>query len=203
MSYGAAGGVCIDVDDRTLQRARNNLSSFAEIEVRRQSIYDISYENEFDVTFSIGVIHHLKDPARAVTRLVQAAKPGGDVLVWLYGRENNGWIVYGFNPMRRLLFSWLPLRLVHALSLPLTSVLWLALAAGFTPIAYFRQIRRFSFDHLRAIVFDHMIPKIAIYYTHDAAEALLRDAGLVDVHAEWVNENSWSVHGKKPLSAQG
>lgn len=199
MTYGAAGGLALDVDDRTLGRARQNLASFPGVEVRKQSIYEIAEADAFDIAFSIGVVHHLSDPDAAVARLARGAKPGGLVLVWLYGRENNGWIVYLFNPLRRALFSRLPLRLVHVLSWPLTAVLWCGLRLGLPPGAYYRLIRRFSFEHLRAIVFDHMIPRIARYYTRAEAEALLARAGLVDIRATWVNENSWSVLGRKPV----
>jgi hypothetical protein len=130
--------------------------------------------------------------------MARAVKPGGRVLIWLYGRENNGWIVHVFNPLRTALFSRLPLGLVHALSWPLTAVLWLMLRLGLQRLEYFRLIRCFSFEHLRAIVFDHMIPRIALYYTRDKAIALLRNAGLEAVDVVWVNEMSWSVCGRKP-----
>jgi len=197
MTYGAEGGLAVDVDDRTLGRARQNLGKFPGVEVRKQSIYEIIEADAFDIAFSIGVVHHLSDPDAAVARLARAAKPGGQVLVWLYGRENNGWIIYLFNPLRRALFSRLPLRLVHALSWPLAMLLWCALRLGLPPGAYYRLIRNFSFEHLRAIVFDHMIPRIALYYTRADAEALLARAGLTDIRATWVNENSWSVIGRK------
>jgi SAM-dependent methyltransferase len=199
MTYGAAGGLAVDVDDRTLGAARRNLATFPGIEVRKQSIYEIAEADTFDIAFSIGVVHHLSDPDAAVARLARATKPGGHVLVWLYGRENNGWIVHLFNPLRHALFSRLPLRLVHVLSWPLTALLWCLLRLGFPPGAYYRLIRRFSFDHLRAIVFDHMIPRIAHYYTRAEAEGLLARAGLEDIRTTWVNENSWSVIGRKAV----
>jgi SAM-dependent methyltransferase len=197
MTYGAAGGLAVDVDERTLGRARMNLAPFTNVEVREQSIYDIAEADTFDIAFSIGVVHHLSDPDAAVARLTRAVKPGGQVLLWLYGRENNGWIVHLFNPLRHALFSRMPLRLAHVLSWPLTALLWCALRVGFPPGAYYRLIRQFSFEHLRAIVFDHMIPRIALYYTRPEAEALLTRAGLTDIRATWVNENSWSVIGRK------
>jgi SAM-dependent methyltransferase len=203
MTYGAASGVALDVDDRTLARARQNLAQFASVEVRKQSIYEIAESDAFDIVFSIGVVHHLSDPDAAVARLARAAKPGGQVLVWLYGRENNGWIVHLFNPLRRALFSRLPLKLVHSMSWPLTALLWCALRLGLPPGAYYRLIRGFSFDHLRAIVFDHMIPRIALYYTRAEAEALLMRAGLAEVRCTWVNRNSWSVIGRKPAEPAG
>ena len=36
--------------------------------------------------------------------------------------------------------------------------------------------------------------------TRDEAIALLTNAGLQDVSAVWVNENSWTVHGTKPAA---
>lgn len=198
MTYGAEGGVAIDVDERTLSRARVNLAAFPTVEVRHQSIYDIGDEEVFDFAFSIGVIHHLEFPGAAVERLVRATKPGGRVLIWLYGRENNGWIVRFLNPARILLLSRLPLGFVHALSWPLTAILWLVLRIGGGRLEYFYLIRRFAFRHLRAIVFDHLIPEIARYYTRDEAIALMRQAGLNAVEAVWVNEMSWTVCGRKP-----
>jgi SAM-dependent methyltransferase len=195
--YGAAGAVLIDVDARSLARARANLAAFPNAEIRHHSLYEPVEPACFDIAFSIGVVHHLEHPGLAVQRLAEAVKPGGQVLIWLYGRENNGWIVWLVTPMRRLLFSWLPLPLVDALSWPATAALWLLLRLGLGGIEYFRLLRRFSFRHLRAIVFDHMIPQIARYYRQAEALALLRGAGLEDVEAYWVNEMSWTVIGRR------
>ena len=200
MTYGAAGGLAIDLDERTLAHARRNLTRFPTVVIRKQSLYDLSDENAFDVVFSIGVIHHLENPESALHRLVRATKPGGIVLVWLYGRENNGWIVKFADPLRVFLFSRLPVRLVHALSLPVTAAVWIASQLGAGRIEYFKLFRTLSFSHQRAIVFDHMIPRIARYYTCEEAKHLLSDAGLEQVEASWVNEMSWTVMGRKPIS---
>jgi SAM-dependent methyltransferase len=196
---GAARCVAIDMDERTLGRARHTLAPFANAEVRRQSIYEVEEENVFDIAFSIGVIHHLADPPAAVARLARAVRPGGEVLVWLYGREGNGWIVWLFNPVRKFVFSRMPLSMAHACSLGLTSILWLVLRPNIGLSPYLRQIRGFRFRHLRAIVFDHMLPHIALYYRRAEAIALLEAAGLTDVRASWTNRMSWTVSGKKPL----
>jgi SAM-dependent methyltransferase len=201
LRYGAASAVLIDVDQRSLARARANLAGFGNAEIRFHSLYESVEPGDFDIAFSIGVVHHLEHPALAVQRLAEAVKPGGQVLVWLYGRENNGWIVWLATPMRRLLFSWLPLPVVDILSWPVTALLWVMLRFGLGGIEYFRLIRRFSFRHLRAIVFDHMIPKIALYYRKGEAIALLREAGLIEVTASWVNKMSWTVIGRKPSVA--
>lgn len=198
LKYGATSAVAIDIDERSLAHARRNLAPFPQAEVRYHSIYEPVEPGSFDIAFSIGVVHHLENQPLAVRRLREAVKPGGLVLVWLYGRENNGWIVHVLDPIRINLLSKLPLGFVHWLSWFPTALLWLGLRLGFGRIAYFKLLRQLTFRHLRAIVFDHLIPKIAKYYRKDEAEALLRDAGLEDIRAEWVNEMSWAVTGRRP-----
>lgn len=202
MRYGAAGGLAIDVDRRSLAAARDTLARYPAVSVAERSAYDINERDRFDIVFSIGVIHHLAAPEKALAAMVAAAKPRGRVLIWVYGLENNRWITHGLTPLRKLLFSRLPIGLVHHLSLYPTVALWLALRLGLNTIAYFRLLRRLGFRHLRSIVFDQMLPKIAHYWPRDEVERLMRSAGLVDVKLAWVNEMSWSAIGTKPAPSE-
>ena len=171
---------------------------FRSATVAERSAYAIGERDRFDVVFSIGVIHHLEHPRVALAQMAAAARPGGRVLIWVYGRENNGWIVNLLSPLRRALFSRLPIGIVHHLSLYPAAAVWIALRAGLSRIEYFRLLRRFSFRHVRSIVFDQMLPKIANYWSRDEVAGLMADAGLEAVELVWVNEMSWSAIGRKP-----
>lgn len=197
LSYGAASSKSIDLDERSLAAARRTLAGFPQAEVEKRSAYEIEDEDAFDIAFSIGVIHHLEFPDQALTQMAKAARPGGKVAIWVYGRENNGWMLWLLDPTRRLLFSKLPLSVVHHLALYPTALLWLALRAGLAQIEYFRLIRTFSFAHLRSIVFDQMLPRISNYWRKDEVDALMKRAGLDDVQLTWVNEMSWAAIGTK------
>jgi SAM-dependent methyltransferase len=194
---GAVSGRAIDVDERSLAGARVNLES-SPVQVDHESVYDIADRNRFDIAFSIGVIHHLEDPELALSRMTQAVKPGGRVMMWVYGYENNEWIVRWFNPLRRLLFARLPLSVVFFLSWFPTALLWSLLRLGWGRLEYHNLLRDLSFRHLKAIVFDQMIPRIAHYYRRDEVKDLMQSAGLQNVTLEWVNEMSWSTVGTKP-----
>jgi len=202
MRYGARNGVSIDVDARSLESARKTLAQFPDVLVRELSAYDINreYTGQFDIAMSIGVIHHLEFPERALANMAHAVKPGGQVLIWVYGLENNRWIVNFLSPTRKALFSKLPISWVHHLSLYPTAVLWLALRLGLQRIEYFRLIRTMTFRHLRSIVFDQMLPKIANYWSRETVEKLMREAGLESVRLAWINEMSWSAIGTRPPS---
>ena len=144
------------------------------------------------MAFSIGVIHHLERPVRALEVIVRAVKPGGRVLIWVYGRENNRWLVSVLGPLRRVLFSRLPIGVTHHLSLYPAMLVWLLMRLGIRPIAYFRLIGKFDFAHLRAIVFDQMLPRIAHYWPRETVARMMLEAGLVDIRLTWVNQMSWS-----------
>jgi SAM-dependent methyltransferase len=199
MRRGARHGVAIDLDERSLAAAERNLSGL-NVEIRRQSLYDVDDRDVFDIVFSIGVVHHLEKPDEALAQMVRAAKPGGKVLVWLYGYENMELYVNLLDPLRKLLLSRLPLSWVWALATLATIPLYVALRLGLGRIAYFKLIRRFSFAHLRHILFDQMIPRIAKYYRQDEALSLMARAGLDGVDCAWVNQMSWCVVGTKPAS---
>jgi SAM-dependent methyltransferase len=197
LKYGAEEAVAIDIDDLSLDAARHNLSQFRNARVLKQSAYQIDFEDYFDVAFSIGVVHHLEDPMTALRQMVKAAKPGGSVLIWVYGYENNEWIVRFADPLRKLLFSRLPIRIVHHLSLYPSAVLWLLLRVGLSRLAYFRMLRTFSFRHIRSIVFDQMLPRVAHYWSRDTVQKMMAEAKLQNIRLAWVNEISWAAIGSR------
>src|SRR5581483_12134800 len=112
----------------------------------------------------------------------------------------NRWLTLGLNPLRKAIFSRLPIGLVHHLSLYPAALLWLALRVGIRPLAYFRLLAQFDFAHLRSIVFDQMLPRVAHYWTGGEVSALMQNAGLQDVRLDWVNEMSWAATGTKPAA---
>jgi SAM-dependent methyltransferase len=200
LQYGAASGVAVDIDERSLENARRNLKAFPTMQVTQASVYDLPYENRFDVAFSIGVIHHLEHPEQALEKMARAVKSGGRVVIWVYGSENNRWLVSVLNPLRRVLFSRLPIGLTHHLSLYPAVLVWVLVRLGMRPIEYFRLIAKFDFPHLRAIVFDQMLPRIAHYWPRETVAGMMAEAGLDDVRLTWVNQMSWSAIGTRPAT---
>ncbi len=194
--YGAKEVIAFDYDKRTVEVAKKNLAGFKNSEVKFQSIYDLELKNKFDISFSIGVIHHLENPRLAVKKLVDAAKKGGMVLIWVYGYEGNEWIVHYINPIRKIT-SKLPLFITNVLSYLFSIPLYLYVQFIPQKKSYLKQLSTFKFWHLHSIVFDQLIPKIANYWRKEEAIALFEGQRLKDIRAYRVNENSWTVIGRK------
>jgi hypothetical protein len=70
---------------------------------------------------------------------------------------------------------------------------------GLQPIEYFRLIAKFDFAHLRAIVFDQMLPRIAHYWPREVVARMMTEAGLENIRLTWVNQMSWSAIGTRPI----
>ena len=198
MTYGAAGGLAIDVDSRSLSAARHNLADYPSVEIQFASIYDMDVESVYDIAFSIGVIHHLEAPDHALRNMVVATRPGGKVLIWVYGYENMELYVDVLNPLRKAVFSRLPISFVRALAYVPAALLFGLLKLNVFKIEYFKLLSNFPFPHIHHIVFDQMLPQIANYWRRDEVIALMTEAGLDDVDVAWVNQMSWTAIGTKP-----
>jgi SAM-dependent methyltransferase len=164
-----------------------------------------------DYGFSVAVLHHTADPRGAFLHLVSKVVPGGGVSAWVYGRENNGWIVYAVNPIRRLT-SRLPRRLLLAASYALAVPLTLAVRGIYGPVSrrpalgYFRRwlfyyeylafLDQFDFTTIAIIIFDHAVPAIARYIRHAEFVEWFEAAGLVDVTITMRQQNSWRGFGR-------
>jgi hypothetical protein len=127
---------------------------------------------------------------------VSATKPGGTIVVWVYGYEGNEWIVRYVNPLRHVLVK-LPPWVSDVLSYVLTVPVYLFVKIFPQTQPYYKQLSGFRFWHIRSIVFDQLLPKVANYWKRDEAQALFEGKGLTDISVYPVNGLSWTVIGKK------
>ena len=198
LRYGAKELVAFDFDERSVAAAKRTLSCFNNASVKFKSIYEISWQDEFDIVFCIGVIHHLENPKKAINNLIKSVKSGGKVLIWVYGYENNEWIVKLVNPVRKIITSKLPLWLVHFLSYFISIPLWFLVKIFKGPGLYLKQLSNFKLWHIHSIVFDQLIPKVANYWTKQEVLNLFKDfSNLKNIEIYSVNNNSWTILGEK------
>jgi SAM-dependent methyltransferase len=198
LKWGASKVTAFDFDRRSVSHAEKNLSEFTNAEVLFKSIYDIDWQNEFDVVFSIGVIHHLKNPRLAVSNLVRAAKPGATILLWVYSHEGSEWIVKYINPIRKNITSKLPVGLTHVLAYFFSVPLWFFVKIFRSPSPYLKQLSGFKFRHIHSIVFDQLIPEVANYWTKDEARDLFGGLGVENLQViRPPTECGWTVTAKK------
>jgi SAM-dependent methyltransferase len=198
LRYGVSRLVAFDYDERSVAATKKTLKDFPTAVVRQGDIETFNTEERFDLVISIGVIHHLEQPHKALANLARLLKPGGKLLIWVYGYEGNEWIVRYVNPIRSKITSRLPIGLTHALSYLCSVPLYLYVRVIPQKYPYLRQLSTFGFRHVHSIVFDQLLPRVANYWKRSEIVELMRsvpDIGSVEIHP--VNEMSWTAIGTK------
>ncbi len=192
-AWGAKKVVGFDFDFQSIDAATDLLKHTKNAEVQFQDIYKINYENEFDIVFSIGVLHHLENPGKALRNLYSATKSGGKLAIWVYGYKNNEWVVKYINPIRKIT-SKLPLLLTHAISYVFATPLYLFLKIFPHKNQYMKTMAKTSYKHIIHTVLDHLVPRVANYWTKEEVMALVKKLpGPLDYKIQSVRDYSWSV----------
>lgn len=152
-------------------------------------------EGGFDLVMSIGVLHHLPDPERALRSVARYARPGGHVHVYLYWLPERRWhrTALGAVTAARRLTVRLPHRTLHVLCYPLAVVLQAAFVAPYRALRHRPRGRGlaatlplttyadYPFSVLVNDQFDRFSAPLERRYTAEEVRAALLRAGLEDV----------------------
>jgi SAM-dependent methyltransferase len=157
----------------------------------------------FDLAFSVGVIHHLPNPEAGFQRLSSVVRPGGRVVVWVYGKENNEWITRWVDPLRTNVTARIPSKALWALTAVPAAALTAAIKLIYNPKRassagrhlpyqeYFGAMHAFPYDEIHSIVFDQLVTPVAHYLSGDEVRAWF-STGFKNPVVRWHNEYSWT-----------
>jgi SAM-dependent methyltransferase len=156
-----------------------------------------------DYAFSIGVLHHIPDPAPVVDAVFKALRPGGHFLVWLYGKEGNALYLAIISPLRVLtkrLSHFMLALLVEIMYWPLVLYIKFCQRLPLPLRGYMLSVfEKMSPEKRKLIIYDQLNPSYAKYYTRREAEALLIDGNFENVQIHHRHGYSWTVIGTKPI----
>ncbi len=214
-TFGAKDVIAVDLSD-AVESAYAFTRDMPNVHVVQCDIYALPLAPAIDFAFSIGVLHHLPDPKCGFLNIARYLSPKGSIFAWVYGRENNGWIVYIANPIRERLLSRMPHRALYWVSFMTTVALHPLLKLFYLPVRrlkglsslkkvlpyfeYLSWLSQFGFRHNHHVVFDHMAAPTAFYIRREEFEGWFKEGGLKAVSLSWRNENSWRGWGRKVAS---
>lgn len=210
--FGARLVVGVDLS-ASVDVAFDNTRHLANVVIVQADILALPVRRAIDYGFSVAVLHHTADPRGAFLHLASKVVPGGSVSAWVYGRENNGWIIYIANPLRRIT-SRLPRRVLLAASYLLAVPITLAVKGIYGPVSrrpslaplrrwlfyydYMAFLSQFDYATLAIIIFDHAVPTIAEYIRREDFAEWFDAAGLGSVSITMRGGNSWRGFGILP-----
>ncbi|HEX8069181.1 MAG TPA: class I SAM-dependent methyltransferase [Pyrinomonadaceae bacterium] len=188
--------------------------------VVQADIYQLPVKRAFDYAFSVGVLHHLPDPRAGFRALAAKVRPGGHLSAWVYGAENNGWIVRLVSPVRERVTSRIsPRALLHLSKLP-AAVMYAATKLVYGPVGrtefgrraivprlfygdYLAAIAPFGWREQHTIVFDHLVAPVAFYISRAEFADWWRELDAEGVTIGWHNRNSWRGFGRMKERDEG
>lgn len=214
---GATAVLGVDASD-SVEAARRSTRDMPNVHVVQADILRLplrrASEANVEFIFSIGVLHHLDHPQSGFSSLVEHLTNSGSILVWVYGRENNDWIVEAVNPVRTALTSRLPRKVLYVLAWSLSAGLYPFLKGVYGPANicprlgwakqalfyndYMAWLGQFPFTYTHNVVFDHLVAPVAFYLRREEVQAWFDAAGLEMIDISWRNRNSWRAHGRLP-----
>lgn len=167
-------------------------------------------KGNYDLVYSIGVLHHLKDPKKGFDAVLRNVRPGGAFHCWVYAKEGNGVVIWIVDPLRRLVsrFPWWFTKYFVATPLAIPYYFYAKTLARFRHLRllsklplfeYSLWIARREFAFFRHVAFDQLVTPQTVYLDRATIERWLADAARIDPASTYIimrNGNSWKFGGK-------
>ena len=151
------------VDLNAVSLAKNRNKSFENIAFKDEDILSMDLKKQFDIVFSIGVIHHTDDPDLAVENMIMHTKKGGKIIIWVYSKEGNFLVRALVEPFRKLFLTKISRKSLLLLSKFITLLMYFPIYTlylfklKFLPYyEYFQNFRRLTFYRNVLNVFDKL-----------------------------------------------
>jgi SAM-dependent methyltransferase len=197
----------------SVQTAKKLLGEGANIEQGDLTDHESLLKNfeQQDLCYSIGVIHHLKNPDDGFKSLLKMTKSGGRFHGWVYAHEGNAVVRYFVDPIRKIAncLPWVVNKYAIAMPLSVPFLIYskfccmlAALLSNKLPLpmmSYMLWIgkRNFSFHH--HVAFDQLVTPTTHYIKKSTIEQWLKDESIVEdsTYIIFRNANSWKFGGIK------
>jgi len=204
----------VDLGD-SIQSARKNMEASRAQQWRIVQEDLVRYaSNGFDVVYSIGVLHHLKEPHKGFEAVLRNVKAGGKFHCWVYAREGNAVVINIVDPLRKVVSRlpwWMTKYLVATpLAAPFfcyAKMLSLAHTVNFLKrlpqFDYCQWIAKREFSFFRHVVFDQLVTPQTTYIGRNMIAHWLESDARIDPSSTYIifrNGNSWKFGGTMKIN---
>jgi ubiquinone/menaquinone biosynthesis C-methylase UbiE len=186
---------CIDASKKALDVARARLGAHPNVDFHLASVDEMPLaDNSQDFGYSLGVLHHIPDPAAGLSACVRKLKPGAPFLLYVYYAFDNRrpWFrrLWSVSDVLRQGISRLPFGarkivsnvMAAAVYWPLARVAKLAASVGLSvdafPLSAYRQS---SFYTMRTDSLDRFGTRLEHRFARTEIEEMMLGAGLENI----------------------
>jgi len=194
----------IGIDLSTADIARENNIGHKNVEIREGDIAAVSLPEEFDIVYSIGVIHHTDNPDATVDNLKKLVKSGGKLIAWVYSYEGNFLNRAVLEFLKRKIILKLPRPVLPALAGIFTAFLYLPVyTIYFLPLKflpyyqYFENFRKLPFKRNELNVFDKLNAPQTFFIKKEQVKKWFSSEEFSDIWIDNYKGVSWRASGVK------
>ena len=195
--------VCVDMS-RAIDVARENLGHFPTAHFVQADIFELPFKPEFDIVYSLGVLHHTPDPPRAFHCIARLLRPDGVISIRVYAAYNKAYIAtteFYRRFTRRL--SPRVLQKLCLIAVPLYYVNKIpAIGPFITRLLVPVSINPPTHEWRVCNTYDLYSPEYQFYYTHADVDGWFIDAGLEQIRVV-DPEGGVCFEGRRPAVAAG
>ena len=200
---------CIDPSESALEVARRKLANHSNVRFHQAAADTMPLANASqDFGYSLGVLHHVPDTAKALADCVRTLKPGAPFLLYLYYALDNrpAWFraLWRTTDHARRVISTFPFSARRAVSSfiaalvywPLARTAWVVERLGGNVSAIPLSAYRYrSFYSMRTDALDRFGTRLEQRFNRGEIEQMMRSAGLTDIRFS-EDEPFWVVCGR-------
>jgi len=195
----------------SIEIAHRNNKKFENVTIAQADIYQIPFPREyFDVVVCVAVLQHLPDPQQAFEELLSYVKPGGTIVLWVYGKEGNAFVEYFVEPVRKLITRKIPVKVTLFFSYLLGVIFQLISLFVYKPLNqidikwlplndYILYRTNFDWKMNTQMIFDQLLAPLSYLFTKQEVEQLFRHPKIKDYVLRHHNMNSWTAIGTKDM----
>lgn len=201
---------CIDPSEEALAVARRRLADLPNVRFHLAAADSIPLEDgSQDFGYSLGVLHHVPDTARALADCVRKLKPGAPFLLYLYYKLDGrpAWFraVWHGTELGRRMIARLPFPARKATTTAIAALVYwplarlagagerLGLDISHFPLSAYRHL---SFYSMRTDALDRFGTRLEQRFSRGEIEAMMRGAGLADIRLS-ESEPFWVACGRR------
>lgn len=192
----------VDLNTPDIARERNKDKTnitYVEADIAKMDLH-----KQFDIVFSIGVVHHTDDPDATFENMWKHTKPGGKTVVWVYSKEGNWMVDNMVEPIRKNFLVKMSRKTLLTLSKVTTALMYppiytlYLLPLKFLPFyEYFQNFRKLTFYRNTLNVFDKLNAPQVDFISRERIEKWFSKDKFTDIHISAYKGVSWRGSGTK------
>lgn len=201
--------VGIDISDSILV-TKENVKGHKNISLVKASVYDLPFKDDsFDFAYSFGVLHHLPDPERGFTAIINKIKKGGHIIIYVYedfaGRSRVERFLLKAVNMLRIATTRMPPVLLHALCILMSPFVFLFCSLPYQVLKRIGPAKkiaeRIPFRHTMRLdcivsdLYDRFSPPVEKRYNKEEIADWFKRSGLDDIQIRYYR--GWVGWGRK------